>query len=359
MAILFNLNGGGTRRGFIDPRTDSAFTSMSDAEAYALQARPGSQCSRSVSRRVDVILIPSQAVEPTASSRKWNTPWMKYRDFVKGGELPNSESKSSSEVKESATVSLLRSKNRCNSVISTWKEWLKDESNLELMLTVPLPGHSTIEDSGWCENNASMFPKTLYDLGRDGWTIVALCVGAIHGTFLPRWGGHMLDQNWSDCENHLWSWVSTFSEEVVLIFVEMGLGDGCYVFNLASTASMKSLFQTLHWHNHKPETYSAYRQYRVLGFDRERIREWYERTGNPRFDLDCAVHETDRLRDDYGLAGDLGCISGFVRMDKQWHRFFRNAREGSRENIHTLLTMILNTNRPKGLKDGKVYCAAL
>jgi hypothetical protein len=215
-----------------------------------------------------------------------------------------------------------------------WSTWAS--KNTKLLSLVPLPGHDIYEDDDWSVGNATQIPKDLFNLGRSAWCIVALASSSIGGVFLPCWRGRLIDQNWSPGEQKLW----LICSEVVLIFAEMGPGDGVYVFDLNSQDSLRSLENTLKWQQDSPTHYTAYHHHRVLGYSQQRIQDWYNRSGNPEYANDRAKHERYAMHGNHTHKGMLKDIDGFIVHGGKWHRFFKGACPGSQTNIQTVLIQI-------------------
>jgi hypothetical protein len=360
-AVTFHLHTAGVRRGFLHPVTQQPFASKLEAGEFAKKIRPGSIAATSISRRVQILLLPDTVEEPLSSACKFNTPYMRYSAFVLGESLPmgpvsvimtgpaniadtlkTSISHLHPHQKRQQTAARVSAQSLASaSVTHPWDDFAARRP--DLLRRVPLPGHCLNEDRDWCVQEADDVPEDLLKLGRDAWVLAALTLGTVCGVFLPRWAGRLLEMHEDDGSwITLWSWVAKCHPKVTLLFVELGEGTGCcYAFNISAPASIKALFKTLAWHNHAPESFTLFRQHTVLGFSKERISEAYARAGNPRFALDSALHISDMaLRQDWGMATDLRALDGFVLHSGLWHRFFGHAAPGTRGCIMDLFPQL-------------------
>lgn len=339
--LVFHLHSAGRRGAFLHPQTAAKFVQLKLAGAFAEAARPGTVYAVANSSRVGLVVVPD-GTEPLPGAVRPGTPWQHFGDFLRGAAPGAVAAPDPGEVPPAAPPPrvhpqrrrLLAQQTRPAPPPDPWDAFAA--AGAGLLRGVPLPDHRPGEDPGWGEETTGAVPADLLALGRDAWALVALAAGALRGVFLPRWAARLLERH--DGEEpwaRLWSWVAR--RGTVLAFLELGHGC-CYAFDLTSAESLRALYRTLAWSSAAPESFTVYRQHRVLGFAPQRIREAYGRAGNVRFQLDEALHESDHsLCGDARMLKELTRVDGFALDRSGWHRFFSEAPAGSPNHIRNLL----------------------
>jgi hypothetical protein len=287
--LLIYMSSGprGSGTSFKHPVTGLAFVSKSAMQSFIFDRRPEVEFATNFVKAVQLVVIPDGIKEPSATARKYGTPFKNFGRFLKDGIDSNHIEEHSDDIAVitsgvkrvglavAMTTTAADNRERKKGAKPSRKPWKNNGPECGKKLC--LPGHPS----------QIMVHSEFASEGYHMWALSCLSdrPQEIFGVMLPRFKSRIQDKTFTEKQEVVLEHIVDSARGPIIMILPGLTDDNLLAFDSGSAQSVNALLRVLEMIL-VPKTFTQYGLFRTMGYDPSYIQFYYERRSDPRFIMD-------------------------------------------------------------------------